>query len=45
MATNATMTHQNKWRSNNLYVYPMKLKYELKDLLWYSELIGIDLNV
>jgi len=45
MATNVTMTYQYKWPSNNLYVYTMKLKYELEDLLWYSELIGVDLNV
>ena len=33
MVTNATMTCQYKWPPNNLYVYPMKLKYGLKDSL------------
>jgi len=31
MATNTTMTRQCKWPSNSLYIYPMKLKYELED--------------
>jgi len=38
------ITHQYKWPPNNLYVYPMNLKYGL-DSLWYSESIGVDLNV
>jgi len=45
MAANATTTHQYKWPSNNLYVYPMKLKYGLEDLLWNNESIGVDLDV
>jgi len=45
MATNATMTHQYKWPPNNLYVYPIKLKYGLEDSLQYSESIGVDLTV
>jgi len=45
MATNAMMTRQYKWPFNNLYVYPMKVKYGLEDSLWNSELIGADLNV
>jgi len=44
MATNATMTHQYKWPHNNLYIYPMKLKYGLKDSLWNGESIGVDLD-
>jgi len=42
MATNAMMTFQYKWPPNNLYVYPMKQKYELEDSLWNSELIDVD---
>jgi len=42
MATNAMMAHQYRWTPNNLYVYPMKLKYGLEDLLWNSEPIGVD---
>jgi len=45
MATNAMMTHQYKWPSNNLYIYPMKLEYRLGDSLWNSESIGEDLDV
>jgi len=45
MATYAMMTHQYKWPPNNLYVYPMKLKYGFEDSLWYIESIGVDLNV
>jgi len=43
MATNATMKYQYKWPTYNLCIYPIKLKYGLKDSLWYSELIGVDL--
>ena len=45
MATNAAMTCQYKWPPNNLYVYPMKLKYALEDSLRYKEPIGVDLTV
>jgi len=44
MATNTTMTRKYKWPTNNLYVYPMKLKYGLEDSLWNGELIGVDLD-
>jgi len=42
MATNVMMALQYKWPPNNLYVYPMKLKNGLEDLLWNSQSIGID---
>jgi len=45
MAINATMIRQYKWPPNNLYVYPMKLKYVLEDSLWNGESIGVDLDV
>jgi len=38
------MTHQYKWPPNNLYVYPLMPKYGLKDSLWNSESIGVDLD-
>jgi len=37
-----TNGHLYKWAPNNLYVYPMKLKYRLEVSLWNSELIGVD---
>jgi len=45
MATNVMMTRQYKWPPNNLYDYPIKLKYGLEDSLWNSESIGVDLDV
>jgi len=46
MTTNAMIMHQYIWLPNNLYFYPMKLKYGLgEDLLWYSKSIGIGINV
>jgi len=44
MDTNTTMTSQYKWPPNNFYIYPMKLKYGLEDLIWNSESIGVDLD-
>jgi len=44
MATNATMTRQYKSPPNNLYVYPIKLKYGLEDSKWNGDSIGIDLD-
>jgi len=42
---NPTMTRKYKWQPNNPYIYPMMLKYGLKDSLWNSKSIGVDLDV